>query len=65
MIKNVFLGLGPMSLGIDSLNNFSKKHKKELLMCQRNQIEAEKLGGGYVNNFSTSKFAKSKKRIIY
>ncbi len=59
MIKNVFLGLGPMSLEvIDSLNNFSKKHKKKImLICSRNQIEAEKLGGGYVNNFSTSKFA--------
>lgn len=59
MIKNVFLGLGPMSLEvIESLNYFSKKHKKKImLICSRNQIEAEKLGGGYVNNFSTSKFA--------
>ena len=27
-----------------------------MLICSRNQIEAEKLGGGYVNNFSP-KFA--------
>ena len=56
MIKNTFLGLGPMSLEIiNSLNYFSKKHKKKImLICSRNQIESKKLGGGYVNNFSTS-----------
>lgn len=59
MIKNTFLGLGPMSLEvIDSLNFFSKKHKKKLmLICSRNQIECKKLGGGYVNNFSTETFS--------
>jgi len=59
MIKNTFLGLGPMSLEvINSLNYFSKKYKKKImLICSRNQIETEKLGGGYVNNFSTSDFA--------
>ncbi len=59
MIKNTFLGLGPMSLEIiNSLNYFSKKNKKKvLLICSRNQIESEKLGRGYVNNFSTSEFA--------
>lgn len=66
MIKNTFLGLGPMSLEIiNSLNHFSNKYKKKImLICSRNQIETDKLGGGYVNNFSTKKFAdfvKSKK----
>lgn len=59
MIKNTFLGLGPMSLEvINSLNYFSKKYKKKImLISSRNQIESEKLGGGYVNNFSTLEFA--------
>lgn len=69
MIKNCFLGLGPMSLEvINSINYFSKKNKKKImLICSRNQIETEKLGGGYVNNFSTSEFAnfvKSKKNKL-
>ena len=64
MIKNTFLGLGPMSLEVvNSLNYFSKKYKKKImLICSRNQIESDKLGGGYVNNFSTSEFASFVKR---
>lgn len=59
MIKNTFLGLGPMSIEvINSLNKFSKKYKKKImLICSRNQIETEFLGGGYVNNFNTENFA--------
>tara|TARA_A100001015_G_C15018430_1_gene726717 strand:- start:1444 stop:2454 length:1011 start_codon:yes stop_codon:yes gene_type:complete len=59
MIKNTFLGLGPMSIEvINSIDSFSKKYKKKImLICSRNQVESEKLGGGYVNNFSTSDFA--------
>lgn len=59
MINNTFLGLGPMSLEvINALDYFSKKNKKKImLICSRNQIESEKLGGGYVNNFSTTDFA--------
>jgi hypothetical protein len=59
MINDTFLGLGPMSLEvINSLDCFSKKHKKKImLICSRNQIESEKLGRGYVGNFSTSDFA--------
>lgn len=59
MIKNTFLGLGPMSVEvINSLNFFSKKYKKKImLIASRNQIESDKLGGGYVNNFSTKEFA--------
>ena len=59
MIKNTFLGLGPMSIEIiNSLNKFSKNIKKIMLICSRNQIETEFLGGGYVNNFNTEEFAK-------
>jgi len=59
MIKNTFLGLGPMSPEvINSLNSFSKKFKKKImLICSRNQVESDKLGRGYVNNFSTTEFA--------
>jgi len=59
MIKNTFLGLGPMSVEVvNSLDFFSKKYtKKIMLICSRNQIESSKLGGGYVNNFSTSEFS--------
>ena len=64
MIKNTFLGLGPMSLEIiNSLNWFSKKYnKKIMLICSRNQIEISELGGGYVNNFSTNEFGDFIKR---
>ena len=66
MIKNTFLGIGPMSKEIiNSLDYFSKKkNKKIMLICSRNQVDSKKLGGGYVNKFSTrsfSKFIKSKK----
>tara|TARA_Y100000389_G_C17451212_1_gene514936 strand:- start:166 stop:1170 length:1005 start_codon:yes stop_codon:yes gene_type:complete len=59
MIKNSFLGAGPMSLEIiTSLNHFSKKYKKKImLICSRNQIETSYLGGGYVNSFSTKDFS--------
>lgn len=69
MLRDTFLGLGPMSVEvINSLNTFSKKHKKKImLICSRNQIESDKLGRGYVNNFSTknfSKYVKSKKNNL-
>ena len=64
MIKNTFLGLGPMSKEvINSLDFFTKKnHLNIMLICSRNQIETHKLGGGYVENFSTSEFAKFVKK---
>ena len=60
MIKNVFLGLGPMSIEvINSINLFSKKYNKKIMfICSRNQIEAKELGGGYVNDFNTENFSK-------
>ena len=64
MIKNTFLGIGPMSVEIiDSLDYFSKKFKKKImLICSRNQIESDKLGSGYVNNFSTKQFSQYVKK---
>ena len=64
MLRDTFLGLGPMSVEvINSIDAFSKKHKKKImLICSRNQIESEKLGRGYVNNFSTKDFSKYVKR---
>lgn len=64
MLRDTFLGLGPMSVEvINSIDAFSKKHKKKImLICSRNQIESEKLGRGYVNNFSTKDFSKYIKR---
>lgn len=60
MIENTFLGLGPMSVEvINSLDKFSRKYKKKImLISSRNQIETKSLGGGYVNNFNTESFAK-------
>jgi hypothetical protein len=59
MKQNISLGLGPMSVEIvKSINSFSIKYnKKIMIICSRNQIETEKLGGGYVNNFTTNKFS--------
>ena len=73
MLKNLFLGAGPISFEIiNSLDNFSKNYKKKImLICSRNQIEAEELGGGYVNNFNTKTFSslvrgkKNKNLILY
>ena len=58
MIKNCFLGAGPMSLEIiTSLNRFSKKYKKKImLICSRNQIETSYLGVIY-EDFSTKEFS--------
>jgi D-tagatose-1,6-bisphosphate aldolase subunit GatZ/KbaZ len=59
MKNNYFLGLGPMSLNIiNSIDKFAKLSKKKImLICSRNQIETDKLGGGYVNNFNTKSFS--------
>jgi hypothetical protein len=61
----VKLCVGPMTINtIESVNKFSKKHKKYIyLICSKNQIESKKLGGGYVNNFSTESFAKYIKKL--
>ena len=53
------LCVGPMSMNtINSINYFAKNRKKEItIICSRNQIESNNLGGGYVNNFTTEKFS--------
>ncbi len=59
------LCVGPMSMNtINSINQFSKRYKKYItIVCSRNQIESEKLGGGYVNNFTTENFSKYIKKL--
>lgn len=59
MKNNYFLGLGPMSVDIiNSIDKFAKFfNKKIMLICSLNQIETDKLGGGYVNNFNTKSFS--------
>jgi hypothetical protein len=65
MKQNIILGLGPMSLEIvKSINAFSRKYNKKIMMiCSRNQIETEQLGGGYVNNFTTNQFSNYIKKL--
>lgn len=59
-MKKIKFAFGPMSLEfIDAISNYSKiKNLDVMLIASRNQIECEKLGGGYVNNFTTEKFFK-------
>jgi len=57
--KITFLGAGPMSkLVIDSIIELANEYKKLIaIIPSRRQIECADLGGGYVNSFSTEKFA--------
>ena len=66
------LGVGPMSLNcINSAIETSNKYNFPLfLISSRRQIDSENLGKGYVNNWSTSEFAKyvkskDKKGLVY
>ena len=54
------LGIGPMSLNcVNAVIELAKLHKTFLiLIASRRQIDSENLGKGYVNNWSTSEFAK-------
>ena len=56
----IILCVGPMTINtIKSVNLFTKEQKQTInLICSRNQVEANKLGSGYVSNFSTEKFSK-------
>ena len=70
--KCTYLGIGPMSqncvdVTIDLANNYECPF---FLIASRRQIDSEQFGGGYVNNWTTEKFAKyvlekSKKGNIY
>tara|TARA_Y100000589_G_scaffold189135_1_gene179032 strand:+ start:9705 stop:10862 length:1158 start_codon:yes stop_codon:yes gene_type:complete len=66
------LGVGPMSLNcVNSTIDISNKYNIPIfLISSRRQIDCESMGKGYVNNWSTSEFAKyvknrDKKRLIY
>lgn len=57
--KKTLLGVGPMSANvIDSSIELSNKFKTPImLIASRRQIEAEELGGGYVNNWNTKEYS--------
>ena len=69
--KKTLLGVGPMSLNVvDSSIDLADKFKTPImLIASRRQIESEKYGGGYVNNWSTKKFSnyvkKKEKHLIF
>src|SRR4051794_29011712 len=53
------LGVGPMSKNcVDASIELANEYEVLiLLIASRRQIECEEMGGGYVNNWSTEKFA--------
>jgi len=54
------LGVGPMSLNcVDAAIELANEYEAPLLLiASRRQIDSEDFGGGYVNNWTTQKFAK-------
>ena len=57
--RKTLLGVGPMSKNcVDSVIEIAEEYKIPLtLIASRRQIEMEELGGGYVNNWTTSSFS--------
>ena len=55
-----FLGAGPMSLNcVDSIIELTNDYNIPIiLIASRRQIDSEQFNGGYVNNWTTSEFAK-------
>ena len=53
------LGVGPMSLNcVNAVIELANEHSIPImLIASRNQIDSEKFGGGYVNNWNTTEFA--------
>ena len=53
------LGVGPMSKNcVDAVIGLANEHEAPvMLIASRRQIDAEAFGGGYVNNWSTERFA--------
>ena len=53
------LGAGPMSRNcIEAVVNYANdRHEQIMLIASRRQVECEELGGGYVENFTSSEFA--------
>jgi hypothetical protein len=58
--KYTLLGVGPVSKNcVDATIEISEESKKPLfLIASRNQIDAEFIGGGYVNKWTTEEFSK-------
>lgn len=54
------LGVGPMSLNcVDAAIELAGSHEVPLmLIASRRQVDAERFGGGYVNNWTTQDFAR-------
>lgn len=54
------MGVGPMSLNcVDAVIGLANDHDVPiLLIASRRQIDSEEFGGGYVNNWTTDKFAR-------
>jgi len=57
--KYTLLGVGPVSKNcVDATIEISEESQKPIfLIASRNQIDAEFIGGGYVNNWTTEEFA--------
>ena len=62
--KCTLLGIGPMSKNcVDVVIELANTYNIPLmLIASRRQIESEKLGRGYVNNWSTEEFAEYVKK---
>lgn len=56
----LIIGIGPMSKNcVDTVYRYShEKRRPIMLIASRRQIECAKLGGGYVNNWTTESFGK-------
>ena len=57
--RSTLLGVGPMSVNcVDAAIELSNQYDSPLmLIASRRQIDSEDFGGGYVNNWSTDRFA--------
>jgi tagatose-1,6-bisphosphate aldolase non-catalytic subunit AgaZ/GatZ len=57
--KCTLLGVGPMSVNcVDATIELANQHEVPImLIASRRQIDSEEFGGGYVNNWTTAKFA--------
>ncbi len=62
--KKTLLGVGPMSLNcVDASIQLANEYKIPLmLIASRRQVDSKKLGGGYVNNWTTKSFSKYVKK---
>lgn len=57
--RRTLLGVGPMSLNcVDAAIELANEHEMPLLLiASRRQIDSEEFGGGYVNNWTTARYA--------